>query len=268
MKYKSIFNFLLFTGVNLSGLFIKPVFSSITILNCSGNIPKKAACLIDASTYKVKISRIDICQKNPFPNYRITPDYGESNCINLLDKKISKNYDLNKLKIPTNLEFQGEYKYISLLFENKFLASGKYNAGGYFWQTSTKGPTKIIKKEDGLTKPGEFISRLTNWRGKENIDNKYCSNKGGTFSRCDLNYNGYQISAIGLGKDLIENVGDKVKYMFYLSELSPKLIINNNSDNYIELQYQRKLEVYGNGISVKSISIAPLIFKTSLIKNN
>ena len=67
-----------------------------------GIIPKKAACLIDASTYKVKISRIDICQKNPFPNYRITPDYGESNCINLLDKKISKNYDLNKLKIPTN----------------------------------------------------------------------------------------------------------------------------------------------------------------------
>ena len=90
MKYRSIINFLILTSTNLFGVGIKPAFSSITILNCSGEIPNKTACLIEANQYKINITRIDICQENPFPDYRITPDYFGSKCINLLDKNSKK----------------------------------------------------------------------------------------------------------------------------------------------------------------------------------
>ena len=52
--------------------------------------------------------------------------------------------------------------------------------------------------------------------------------------------------------------------MFYISELSPKLIMENNSRYFIELKYKRKLEVYGDGNSIKSISVAPFVFETFL----
>ena len=262
MKYRSIINFLILTNTNLFGFWAQPAFSSITILNCSGEIPNKTPCLIEANQYKINISRIDICQENPFPNYKITPDYINSKCINLLDKRILKKYDLNQLEIPKELNTEGEYKYISLILENKFLISGQYKSGGFFWKTSKKGPTNIITSGDQKSKPEVFVRRLKNWRGKENTDNKYCSNNGGTFSRCDLNYNGYKLSAIGLGSDFIENYGNNTKYMFFVSELSPRFIFSNDSSKYLELKYQKKLEVYGNGKSVKSISIAPFIFET------
>ena len=79
---------------------MKPAFSSITILNCSGDIPKKTACLIDANSYEVKISRIDICQNSPLPKFRSSPDFSGASCINLFDKKKSRKYNLNKLAIP------------------------------------------------------------------------------------------------------------------------------------------------------------------------
>tara|TARA_B100000073_G_scaffold244986_1_gene205495 strand:+ start:768 stop:1583 length:816 start_codon:yes stop_codon:yes gene_type:complete len=264
MKYRSIINFLILISPNLFFIWIKPAFSSITILNCSGEIPNKTPCLIEANQYKINISRVDICQENPFPNYSITPDYVGSKCINLLDKKILKKYDLNKLEIPKGINIQGEYKYISLIFENKFLVSGQYESGGYFWKTSSKGPTKVISTKDQNGKAEVFTSRLRNWRGKDNTDNKYCSNNGGTFSRCDLNYNGYKLSAIGLGPDFIENYGNNARYMFFLSELSPRFILTKDSSKYLELKYKKKLEVYGDGKSIQSISIAPFIFETNL----
>ena len=90
MKYRSIINYLILTSTNFFSLWIQPAFSSITILNCSGEIPNKTPCLIEANQYKINISRIDICQENPFPNYKITPDYGGAKCINLLDKNSKK----------------------------------------------------------------------------------------------------------------------------------------------------------------------------------
>ena len=131
-----------------------------------GEIPNKTPCLIEANQYKINISRIDICQENPFPNYRINPDFFSSKCINLLDKKILKKYDLNNLEIPQELNSQGEYKYISLILENKFLISGQYDSGGYFWKTSNTGPTNIISSRDQHSKPEVFVKRLRNWREK------------------------------------------------------------------------------------------------------
>ena len=33
-----------------------------TILNCLGDIPNKTSCLIKATSYKINVERIDICQ--------------------------------------------------------------------------------------------------------------------------------------------------------------------------------------------------------------
>jgi len=66
----------------------------------------------------------------------------------------------------------------------------------------------------------------------------------------------------------MENYGNKTKHMFFLSELSPQFILSNDSPKYLELKYQKKLEVYGNGKSVKSISIAPFIFETKFRKKS
>ena len=267
MKNIFFFHFLLLIS-SFTSLFSKPVFADNTILNCSGNIPKNTSCLIKASTYKINISRIDLCQTNPFPSFRSTADYIGSKCINLFDKKKTRQYDLTnnqKLNLPSNIPIEGKYKYISMIFENKFSASGKYFAGNFFWKTSRKGPKIIIKEKNNVGKAYEFTTKLQNWRGKENINNKYCSNNGGTKSRCELKYNGFKLTGIGLGSDSIEQYGKGVKYMFYMSELSPEINLDKNSSGFIQLNYQKNLEVYGDGGSVRSISIAPFIIKATYI---
>ena len=247
----------------------KPVYSSQRILNCTGAIPKKTACIIKANTFKVKIKRIDICQKNPLPNYRITPDFSGAKCINLLDKKLTdenflntnQKYDISKNLIKEN----NNYRYISIIIENKFIVSGAYSANNYFWATSKKGPKEIIQSKNKISNPSEFSTKLINWRGKENVDNKYCKNNGGTSSRCDLQYNGYEMSGIGLDSDFVETLGNNIKFMFFISELSPMVNLNQKSKGYIEINFKKNLEVFGDGSSVKSISIAPFEFQTRFI---
>ena len=247
----------------------KPVYSSVTILNCTGNIPKKIACIIKANSYDVSIKRIDICQKDPFPNYRSTPDYNRSICINLFSSGLSNTNILDKEKkfyITKNLNIEkGKYKYISLILKNKFTVSGQYKADGYFWSTSKKGPKEIIQSKNNISITNKFTTKLTNWRGKKNIDNKYCQNNGGTPSRCDLQYNGFKMTGIGLDSDLIETTGGKIDYLFFISELSPVINLNKNSEGYFNIILEKNLEVFGNGSAVESISIAPFNFKTRYI---
>ena len=248
----------------------KPVYSSVRILNCTGSIPKKTACIIKASSYDIKIRRIDICQKNPLPNYRSTPVFSGSKCINLINnkensEKLLKNqkFNISKNSIIEN----GNYRYISIMIENKFIVSGSYNANNYFWTTSKKGPKEIIQSKSKISNPDRFITKLTNWRGKENLDNKYCKNNGGTPSRCDLQYNGYEMSGIGLDSDFVETSGNKIKFMFFISELSPMINLNQDSKGYIDIDFKKNLEVFGNGSAVTSISIAPFEFQTRYINN-
>ena len=247
----------------------KPVYSSASILNCTGNIPKKIACIIKANSYDVSIKRIDICQKDPFPNYRNTPDYNGSICINLFSSEPANKNILDKEKkfyISKDLNIEkGRYKYISLILKNKFIVSGKYKADGYFWSTSKLGPMEIIKSKNNISMPNKFTTKLTNWRGKKNIDNKYCENNGGTRSRCELQYNGFKMTGIGLDSDLIETSGVKTDYMFFISELSPIVDLNKNSEGFFSIILEKNLEVFGNGSAVQSISIAPFKFKTRYI---
>ena len=249
---------------------IRQVYSSSTILRCSGDIPKGVPCLIKASSYKVEAERIDICKNNPFINIRSTPDYAGSFCLNLFNKKNNSNKinlsDNPIFKIPENQNIKGEFKYISVIFKNKFTVSGKYKSGKNIWITNNKGPKNIVKSASDLVVPKKFSEKLTNWRGADNKDNKYCDNNGGTSSRCDLNYNGNKLTAIGLNKDYIESFGDKVKYVFYNLELSPPIKILEGDKGFINIRYKKNLEVYGNGKDVKSISTAPIIFSARFKK--
>ena len=73
------------------------------------------------------------------------------------------------------------------------------------------------------------------------------------------------MSGIGLDSDFLENSGDKIKYMFFNTELSPMVNLNQSSKGSIEINFKKNLEVFGDGSAVKSISIAPFEFQTRFI---
>ena len=265
MKRIKIIHFLIAYITSFISLQLRPVYPSATILNCNSKIPKGVPCLIKASSYKVEIEKVDICPKNPFPNFRTTPDFASSLCLSLYDKKnnsgklnLSNNF---KLEVPEKTTDNREYKYISIIFKNKFTIAGKYTSDEYSWNTGKKGPKNVLKVKDKFKVPEKFSEKLQNWRGTNNVDNKYCDNDGGTFSRCDLNYNGYKLTAIGLDENFIETYGEKTKFLFYNVELSPPISLKKEVKGNINIKYQRNLEVYGDGKDIKSISVAPLILR-------
>ena len=264
-------NYLLVFLTGITSLNMKPLHPSATIKNCSGKIPKNVPCLIKASSYKVEIQKVDLCPTNPFPDFRTTPDYAGSLCINLYDKKINSekvNLINNlKLNIPDNIINRKEYKYISIIFKNKFTVSGKYQSNENIWNSDSKGPKSVYKAKNNLDIPKKFNEKLINWRGKNNVNNQYCENNGGTFSRCDLKYNGYKLTAIGLNKNFVESYGEKTTLLFYNVELSPPIILNQDTKGSINISYQKSLEVYGDGKNVKSISVAPLLLRATFKKS-
>ena len=153
-----------------------------------------------------------------------------------------------------------------MILENKFTVSGKYNDGEFTYRTGTKGPKDILVDKNNNGKPFKFSEKLISWRGEKDKDNKYCDG-GGTKSRCDLNYNGTKLTVVGLNSNFFETYGNKTKYLFYLSKLSLPIKLNKNSKGFFEINYIKNLEVYGNGNSIKSISIAPFLFKTVFFQN-
>jgi len=275
MNYKSKNIYYLFCLISSFLFFPRSVRSSFNILNCIGDIPDKIPCLIKAHTYKVDIKKIDICKKNPFPKSFNRPDFIRGECINLYDNLNNNFKSLNLDKkskfaiseINGTLIQNGEFKFISMILKNKFILSGKYSHKGILYKTGSKGPNdiKLVKDKDKDKIPEKFSERFTNWRGKNNKDNKYCDG-GGTFSRCDLSYNGFKIAAVGLNSDLIEMSGNKTKFLYYSSELFPPINLKD-SKGFIDIQYIRNLEVYGDGNVLKSISIAPFLFKANYSDN-
>ena len=259
--------------ISLILFFPRTVRPSINILNCIGDIPNKNPCLIKAHTYKVDIKRIDICKKNPFPKSFNSPDFIRGECINLYDnlKSNFKSLNLDEMskfdisEANETLIQNGEFKFISMILKNKFVLSGKYSHKGILYKTGSKGPMDIIIVNDKDKIPEKFTERFTNWRGKNNKDNKYCDG-GGTFSRCDLSYNGFKIAAVGLNSELNEIYGNKTKFLYYSSELFPPINLKD-SKGFIDIQYIRNLEVYGDGNVLKSISIAPFLFKANYSDN-
>ena len=68
MKKSTITKIIFFPLCGISFIQMQPIYSSSTILNCSGDIPKGASGIIKASSYKVEEEKIDICKKNPVAN--------------------------------------------------------------------------------------------------------------------------------------------------------------------------------------------------------
>ncbi len=253
----------------------KPIHAAATIIKCAGQVPNKTACLIEASSLKTNIYRVDLCKESPFPNYRSTADYANAGCISLFNDngklyrgKFEKG---NKYKLPAkgrDTIKSGTYNYLTIVFENSFKSSGKYTSGNRTWTTGgvdKKTNKKILNINKGG--PLESTSKLANWRGKNNKKNDYCDNNGGTYSRCEINYNGYELTSIGLRSDFIESYGSNVSYMFYMNKLLSPIYLNEGMDLDFYLIDNNSLEVYGNGDNVKSITIAPFIFNVTYDDN-
>ena len=73
------------------------------------------------------------------------------------------------------------------------------------------------------------------------------------------------MTGIGIDSNFIETSGSRTKYMFFVSELFPIVNLNQNAEGYFSINMEKNLEVYGNGLAVTSISIAPFKFKTRYI---
>ena len=263
---------ILFGVISIKGE--QPVQSAATIIKCKGQIPNKTACLIKAKSIKINIYRVDLCKKNPFPNYRSSADYAGAGCITLFNDN-GKLYRGNfkkgtKYKLPEegrDIIKNGSYNYLTIVFENSFKSSGEYTSGQTTWKTggfNKKYNQRILNINKGATI--EYTSKLSNWRGKDNKDNDYCDNNGGTYSRCEVNYNGYELTSIGLGDNFIESYGKNLSYMFYMNKLLSPIYLKENMDVDFYLIDNNSLEVYGNGTTVQSITIAPFIFKITYLK--
>ena len=254
----------------------KPVHSASTIIQCAGQIPNKTACLIKAKSIKANIYRVDLCKEIPFPNYRSSADYASAGCISLFNDN-GKLYrgtfqKGNRYKLPAkgrDIIKSGTYKYLTIVFENRFKSSGKYTSGKRTWTTTSKVDKKTNNKILNINKDQqrEFTSKLSNWRGLINKNNDYCDNNGGTYSRCEIKYNGYELTGIGLDNNFIESYGSNVSYMFYMNKLLSPIYLKEGMDLDFFLIDNNGLEVYGNGESVQSITIAPFIFKVTYIEN-
>ena len=255
-------------GVSNS-VFTYPVHSASTIIQCTGKIPKKTACLIEAKSLELNIYRVDLCKKNPFPVYRSSADYASGDCISLFNGngRLYKGNFIkgNRYKLPKKgrgIIKQGSYNYLTIVFENRFRSSGEYRSGLNNRITggiNKKDNRKIIKLNEG--EPVKSTTKLSNWRGVNNIKNDYCDNNGGTNSRCEINYNGRELTSIGLDSKFIESYGTKLSYMFHAKKLLSPIELKEGLDAEYYLIDNNSLEVYGNGKSVDSISIAPFIFK-------
>ena len=262
--------FTIFGG--LIGSWHQPVYSAATIIKCKGQIPDKTACFIKPSSYNIDTYRVDLCQRNPFPDFRSSADYAGAACMTLFNSKDGVdrgqvvNSSIYKLPIIDKDNIKpGTYKYLAMVLKNGFKSSGKYSSGGTTWRTV--GPdSKTLKTSQG--DPVEFTVKLSNWRGVDDRDNDYCDNNGGTSSRCESNYNGYQVTGIALGSDFIESYGVEVAYMFHMIEIPLPITLREDSDGSFVITNKKRLEVYGNGKEVQSISIAPFIFQVTYDSTN
>ena len=271
MKYRVLFLslFTVLGGFVFAGN--QPVKAAATIIKCSGQIPNKTACLIEAGSYGIDTYRVDLCQESPFPDFRSSADYAGSGCMTLFNGKGS----LYKWRFPKVFKYKlpskgrenikpGRYQYLTMVVKNDFTTSGKYTSGKTTWRTKG-GSAKTLGTSKG--EAVEFKTKLQNWRGIMNQDNDYCDNNGGTFSRCEIKYNGYKLTGIGIGKDFIETYGPNVEYVFYMVELLSPITLTKEMDGFFDMTFKNNLEVYGNGTTVQSISIAPFVFQATYTSN-
>jgi len=278
MKTRSFFLLTFSIGTTLFSSFNQPALSGQTVSDCTGEIPDDTVCLTEPTSYKISTYRVDLCQTDPFPSTSTSADYSGAGCITLFngngslyDGQLANNANFTFPSTGRETMKPGTYNYLTLVINNNFISSGKYTSGGTTWRTTGTqngvGNTVVTTPGD----PIEFSDSLSNWRGSSDEDNDYCDNNGGTASRCELNYNGFELVGIGIGDDFVETSGSGVSYLFYSAQLANPITLNSNSDGYIDITVDNGLEVYGadigDGLTVRSISMAPFIFQASYNPN-
>ena len=275
MKTRSFLLLAFSIGTTLFGSLNQPVMS-VEVSDCNGEVPDQTVCLTEPTSYKISTYRVDLCQTDPFPSTSTSADYSGAGCVTLFngngtlyDGQLANNANYTLPTTGRETMKAGTYNYLTLVINNNFVSSGKYTSGDTTWRTM--GPTE----EDLSTTSGdpiEFSVSLSSWRGSRDQDNPYCTNNGGTASRCEVNYNGYELVAVGIGNDFVETSGSGISYMFYSAQLANPITLNSNSDGYIDITVDNGLEVYGDdspgdGLTVRSIAIAPFIFQASYNPN-
>ncbi len=264
-KLSFLISFLtIFTGIFSA---LNQPASAVTVEECSGIPDGEDACLIEPTSYKIDTYRVDICQRDPFPSTSSSADYAGAGCMTLFNGSgnlyrgqlaNSNNYTL-PITARENIK-PGTYKYLTMVLNNGFISSGKYTVGSTTWRTAGTDESNIVTTSGD---PVESTVELSNWRGSDDSDNPYCDNNGGTASRCEVNYNGYELTGIGLGSDFIATSGSGVTYMFYMAELATPITLKAGADGYFDITVDNGLELYGNGTSVESMAVAPFIFQVT-----
>ena len=271
MKSRSFLLFAFSLGATVFSSLSQPALSGTTVSECTGEIPDETVCLIEPTSYKISTYRVDLCQTDPFPSTSTSADYSGAGCITLFNG----NGTLYEGQLANNANFTlpstgretmqpGTYNYLTLVINNNFTSSGKYTSGDTTWRTMGDNEEDLSTTSGD---PVEWSVSLTNWRGSADQDNDYCDNNGGTASRCEVNYNGYELVAVGLGNNFVETSGGDMSYLFYSAELANPITLKSNSDGYIDITVDVGLEVYGedsgDGLTVRTIALSPFIFQAS-----
>jgi len=261
-----IFYSLAFTSV-LLGLYQKKAMAfPVNIPPCTGSIPVDDSCLVNPTSYEVDIYKVLICQNDPFPSNANKANL--SSCMKLFESNNPYTGQLaqNQFTLPSTGRDQikeGQYSYVAVVFSNVLTGAGSYTSGGKTYRTTGNGSI--------TTDPGDPVKHgetFTGWRGEFDDDNDYCRN-GATQSRCETDFNNYQVTGIITDSSLNSVSGNSASRLFYLAELTSPFTLSKSSSGSIEINVDNAYELNGSfdGSSVDSMAIAPFVFQPTFVNN-
>jgi len=236
---------------------------AVTINSCIPDVVPNGTCLSDATSYRFAIYSIRLCRDNPFPTGTAAPDFTRAGCGTVFESSTPFEGNLSDgtaLIFPSenrNIS-DGTYQYITIVARNFASYSGSFRAGATTWRTkgSITGDSNVVTTAGS---PIEQTDTGTSWTGGDgNGGNPYCTNGGGTPSRCELSYNGNISSGVFTNSALSATSGAGVTRIVFTQNLSSPVTVQAGRENTIRVL--AKTEVTGNGIAVTTIFGAPFTF--------
>jgi len=236
---------------------------ALTVNDCTPGVVPNGKCLSNATSYRFAIYSIRLCRDNPFPIGREAPDFTLAGCGTLFESSTPFEGDLGNgsvLIFPSENRniTDGTYQYINIVARNSANFSGSFTAGATTWRTigSRTGDSNVV------TTPGSPVEQTatgTSWRGPTgDSENLYCTNGGGTPSRCESSYNGNIFSGVFTNSSLAATSGAGVTRIVFTQILSSPVIVQPGRENTVRVL--AKVEVTGDGVSVTDITGAPFSF--------
>ena len=236
---------------------------AVTVNNCTPGVVPNGTCLSEPNVYRFAIYSIRLCQDNPFPTGSASPNFVNAGCGIVFESAAPFEGNLsggNTLVFPSDNRNvpEGTYQYIAIVARNSASFSGSFTAGGVTWRTkgSITGDTNVTTT---VGSPIEEMQTGTSWTGGDGDGgNPYCTNGGGTPTRCDLNYNGNIASGVFTNSALTATSGGGVTRIVFTQSLASPVVVQPGKENTIRVL--AKNEVIGNGAAVRFITGAPFTF--------